>query len=268
MLKATQIGDVTEIKMGRSLDGENVLYWVAAYLIDGVLIDSGCDYSKKELADFLEGKQVSLLINTHYHEDHVGGNALLEKRLRLGALAHPETVRLMSRKYELYPFQVEIWGYPDPSTPAPIGTAVKEGEGNVSLRVIETPGHCIGHISLFEEKRRILFSGDTWVGERPKTARAEENVYQLIADLRKFEELKPKMMFASLGKAVAEPQKVIERTRVYLEETRDEVRRLHSEGKSSERILEELFGRESVLASATQDQLSTKIFIESFLREP
>jgi glyoxylase-like metal-dependent hydrolase (beta-lactamase superfamily II) len=265
MLKARRVGDVTEIKMGRSLDGENALYWVAAYLMGGVLIDTGCDYSKKELADFLEGKQVSVIINTHHHEDHVGGNALLTKRFGLGALAHRETIRLMSRKYELYPFQVEIWGYPDPSTAAPIGDAVKEG--SVSLRVIETPGHCKGHISLFEEERRILFSGDIWVGERPKTARAEENVHQLISDLRKLEELKPEIMFASLGKAVAEPQKVIERTRVYLEETRDEVRRLDSEGKSSEQILMELFGRESVLASATQNQLSTKIFIESLLRE-
>jgi glyoxylase-like metal-dependent hydrolase (beta-lactamase superfamily II) len=265
MLKATQVGHVTEIKMGRSLDDETALYWVAAYLIGGVLIDTACDYSKKELADFLEGKQVSAMINTHYHEDHVGGNALLAKRLTLGALAHPETIRLMSRKYELYPFQVEIWGYPDPSTAVPIGTAIKED--GVNLHVIETPGHCKGHISLFEEERRILFSGDIRVGERPKTARAEENVHQLISDLRKFEEIKPKVMFASLGKGVAEPQKVIERTRAYLEETRDEVRRLHSEGKSSEQILEELFGRESVLASATQNQLSTKIFIESSLRE-
>jgi len=265
MLKATQIGDVTEIKMGRSLDGVTALYWVAAYLIDGILIDTGCDYAKRELADFLERKQVSVIINTHYHEDHVGGNALLAKRFGLGALAHPETIRLMSRKYDMYPYEVEIWGYPDPSTAAPIGTAVKEG--GVSLRIIETPGHCKGHVSLFEEERRILFCGDIWVGERPKTARAEEDVHQLISDLRKFEELGPKIMFASLGKAVDEPQQVIRRTRVYLEETRDEIRRLHSEGKSSEQILEELFGRESVLAPVTQYQLSTKIFIESFLRD-
>jgi ribonuclease/clavin/mitogillin len=164
----------------------------------------------------------------------------------------------------LYPFQVEIWGYPEPSTATAIGTAVKEG--GVSLRVIETPGHCRGHISLFEEERRILFSGDIWVGERPKTARVEEDVHQLISDLRKFEDLRPKTMFASLGKVVPEPQQVIKRTRVYLEETRDEIRRLHSEGKPSEQILTELFGRESVLAQATQNRLSTKIFIESFLR--
>ena len=53
MLKATQVGDVTEIKMGRSIDDETALYWVAAYLIGGILIDTGCDFSKKELADFL-----------------------------------------------------------------------------------------------------------------------------------------------------------------------------------------------------------------------
>ena len=265
MLKATRYGDVTEIKMGRSLDGVTALYWVAGYLIDGILIDTGCDYSKKELAEFLEGKQVSVIINTHYHEDHVGGNALLAKQFGLHALAHPETIPLVSRKYDLYPFEVDIWGYPDPSAAAPIATAVKEG--GIGLRVIETPGHCKGHISLFEEERRILFSGDIWVGERPKTARAEEDVHQLISDLKKFEELRPKIMFASLGKAVAEPQQVIRRTRVYLEETRNEIRRLHSEGKSSEQILEELFGRESVLAPVTQYQLSTKIFIESFLRD-
>jgi len=265
MLKATQVGDVTEIKMGRSIDGETTLYWVAAYLIGGILIDTGCDFSKKELADFLKGKQVSLIINTHHHEDHVGGNALLARQSGLGAMAHAKAIPLMNRKYDLYPFEVELWGYPEPSTATPIGTAVKEG--GVSLRVIETPGHCRDHISLFEEERRILFSGDIWVGERPKTARVEEDVHQLISDLRKFEELRPKIMFASLGKAVSEPQQAIRRTRVYLEETRDEVRRLHSEGKSSEQILEELFGRESVLAEATQYQLSTKIFIESFLRD-
>ena len=265
MLKATEIGDVTEIKMGRSLDGVSVLYWVAAYLIGGILIDTGCDYSKKELGDFLKDKQISVIVNTHYHEDHVGGNTLLVERFRLGALAHVDTVRLMNRTYELYPFEQEIWGYPDSSTATPIGAVVKEG--TVSLRVIETPGHCKGHISLFEEERGILFSGDIWVGERPKTARTEEDVHELISDLRKFEELRPKIMFASLGKVVPDPQEIIRRTRAYMEETRDNIRRLHTEGKSTEQILETLFGRESVLAPVTQHQLSTKIFIESFLRD-
>ena len=264
MLKATQVGDVTEIRLGRSLDGQTVLYWVAAYLIDGILLDTGCDYTKSELSQLLSSRQVSVIVNTHYHEDHVGGNALLRERFGSRVLAHPETVRLMGRKYDLYPYQQAIWGYPTPSTADPIGTTVDDGD--VSLRVVETPGHCKGHISLFEENQRILFSGDTWVGERPKTARAEEDIHQLIADLRKFEELGPKIMFASLGKVVPNPLEVIKRTRSYMETTRDKILKLHSEGKKPEQIRSVLFGRESVLARATQYQLSTKIIIESFLR--
>lgn len=264
MLKATQVGDVTEIKMGRSLDGSTVLYWVAAYLIDGTLIDTGCDYTKEELAEFLTGRQVSRIINTHYHEDHVGGNALLRERFGLRALSHPETIRLMSGRYNLHLYQREVWGYPVPCSADPIGSVVDDGR--VRLRVIETPGHCRGHISLFEENRGILFSGDIWVGERPKTARAEEGEYQLIEDLRKFEGLRPKIMFASLGKVVPDPTETIMRTRAYLEATRDKILELHSQGKSSDQIRDELFGRESVLAEITEQDLSTKIFIESFLR--
>jgi glyoxylase-like metal-dependent hydrolase (beta-lactamase superfamily II) len=265
MLRATQVGDVTEIKMGRSLEGAEVLYWVAAYLIDRILIDTGCDYTKEELAEFLDGRQVSQIVNTHYHEDHVGGNALLGERFGPRAVAHPETVRRMSGKYDLHLYQREVWGYPKPCSAEPIRATVEDGR--VSLRVIETPGHCKGHISLFEENRGILFSGDIWVGERPKTARAEENVYQLVEDLRKFEELRAKVMFASLGKVVPNPTETIRKTREYLEETRDKILELHSLGKSSEQIRDELFGRESVLAEVTEYDLSTKIFIESFLRD-
>ena len=195
MLKATRVGDITEIKLGRSIDGSNVLYWVAAYLVDGILIDTGCDYTKTELVEFLVDKRLSAIVNTHYHEDHVGANALLKQRLGLRALAHQETIRLMGQKYDLYPFQREIWGYPDGCTAEPVQASLVSGE--LSFRIVETPGHCRGHISLFEEKRRALFSGDTWVGERPKIARAEENQHQLICDLGKFEELRPNMMFAS-----------------------------------------------------------------------
>jgi len=171
MLNATQVGNVTEIRMGRSFDGVTVLYWVAAYMIDGILIDTGCDYTKNELGEFLNDKKLSVIVNTHYHEDHVGGNALLAERFGLHALAHQETIRLMNCKYDLYPYQSEIWGYPERCTADPIGSTVNEG--GVSLRVINTPGHCRGHISLFEEARGILFSGDIWVGEHPKTARTE-----------------------------------------------------------------------------------------------
>ena len=140
MLKATRVGDITEIKLGGSIDGSTVLYWVAAYLIDGILIDTGCDFTKTELVEFLVDKHLSAIVNTHYHEDHVGANALLKQRLGLRALAHQETVRLMDQKHDLYPFQREIWGYPDRCTAEPVRASLVNGE--LSFRIVETPGQC------------------------------------------------------------------------------------------------------------------------------
>lgn len=40
MIVAEKFGKVTQIKMGRDYEGR-VLYWVAAYLVDSLLIDTG-----------------------------------------------------------------------------------------------------------------------------------------------------------------------------------------------------------------------------------
>ena len=53
-----------------------VYYSVAAYLLDDLLIDTGCHNTCWELVDFLTDKGVSLAVNTHHHIDHI---ALLSK---------------------------------------------------------------------------------------------------------------------------------------------------------------------------------------------
>ena len=37
--------------------------------------------------------------------------------------------------------------------------------GKYKFKILETPGHTAGSISLFEERNGILFSGDTWFGD-------------------------------------------------------------------------------------------------------
>jgi hypothetical protein len=264
MLKATQIGDVTEIKMGK-VSRRGICPLLGGRVSDRWNPDRYGLRLFQEGAWQSTGRQGNLGHSEHsLHEDHVGGNAFLTERFGIVALAHPVTISLMSKKYDLYEYEREIWGYPDSCTANLIGDLV-EGDA-VSLSVIETQGHCKGHISLFEKDRGILFSGDTWVGEHPKAARAEENLTRLISDLMEFEALRPKILFASLGKVVPNPQQVIRNTREYLEEMRDKILSLHAGGKSTQQIMETLFGRESTLASVTQNQLSPRIFIESFLR--
>jgi hydroxyacylglutathione hydrolase len=78
MLQEKRAGAVTQIMMGREIDGA-VYYWTAAYLVDDLLIDTGCFYTAPELMAYLQDQEISQVVNTHHHEDHIGGNALLQK---------------------------------------------------------------------------------------------------------------------------------------------------------------------------------------------
>lgn len=89
MIIATQYEEVTQIKMSRYPEF-NPGYSVCAYLVDGLLIDSGQAHTAEELTDFLKDKEIRTVVNTHYHEDHISANALLKERYGVELLAHPQ----------------------------------------------------------------------------------------------------------------------------------------------------------------------------------
>jgi glyoxylase-like metal-dependent hydrolase (beta-lactamase superfamily II) len=134
-------------------------------------------------------------INTHYHFDHIGGNAEFQTRLASEKseplLARPASRNLLDRYvrefdrliaeaaanrlanpdvYALAP-ETEPRPWPenfDPATWCPGRIAatglLREGDhidlGGTSLTVIDTPGHSPDSISLFDAKAGILFAGD------------------------------------------------------------------------------------------------------------
>ncbi len=70
MLKASAYGDVERFDLSRTLAGRG-RYWTTAYLVDGMLVDSGCAHSAPELTRALSGAPLTSLVNTHSHEDHI-----------------------------------------------------------------------------------------------------------------------------------------------------------------------------------------------------
>lgn len=120
---------------------------VRMFLIDGkdqsVLIDTGCGSGNPdETIRALAAGQVSV-INTHSHGDHTAANGQFHRFYMHEA--DREVIQLSC------PPDARIWN-------------VKEGDiisvGDISLEVIEIPGHTPGSIALLDKKRRILFSGD------------------------------------------------------------------------------------------------------------
>ena len=65
---------VVRFRMARELLGKQ-FYHTAAYWVDGLLIDTGCAHTARQLTSTLKGWRVDQVVNTHSHEDHIGANA-------------------------------------------------------------------------------------------------------------------------------------------------------------------------------------------------
>ncbi len=78
MLRAITLGVVTRFELARTLAGRG-RYWTAAYLVGDTLIDSGCAHTARELVNALAHVDVRAILNTHSHEDHIGGNGPLRQ---------------------------------------------------------------------------------------------------------------------------------------------------------------------------------------------
>ncbi|HLW47455.1 MAG TPA: MBL fold metallo-hydrolase [bacterium] len=86
------------------------------------------------------GGQISLVLVTHSHADHLGAAAALAA----SAGAVP----------------VRRWGAGD----APLSDGEALEEGGAALRVLHTPGHADDHVVFHWPARRVLFSGDLILG--------------------------------------------------------------------------------------------------------
>lgn len=123
-----------------------------------IMIDSGIGLTTR-VVDFVKEKRltIDILINTHCHVDHIGGNKFFpDAKIYAHELDAPD-IETGSKK--------TLWhfGFQAPLT-FPVAKRVKEGDvintGEYSLTVIHTPGHTEGSMSLYEPEKKILFSGD------------------------------------------------------------------------------------------------------------
>ena len=112
------------------------------------------------------------IILTHGHFDHAGGCAALRAALPAARVYASAVIADVIREGDDAVFSLDIAraidAYPAGSTlqPCPVDVELREGDtiavGDVSLSVIDTPGHSDGHIALVldDGPARSLFAGD------------------------------------------------------------------------------------------------------------
>ncbi len=265
MIETAVFEEVTQIRMSREIEGRPV-YWVAAYLVDGLLIDTGCSYTAEELVAFLDGRPLRQVVNTHFHEDHVGGNHLLQARLGVEIRAPADSVPLIGRKAELFPYQETVWGYPKPTEVKPLPAVIRTEHH--TFAVIDTPGHSAGHASLVEMERGWCFSGDIFAREQMKFIRPEEEMGETVASLRKLLALPTNrlILFTSIGRIVEEGRQVLCTCIDSIEGLSRRAKALEREGCTVPEIMHRLFGGEHSFAQLTNGQYRTENLIRSVLR--
>ncbi|MGA9657522.1 MAG: hydroxyacylglutathione hydrolase [Asticcacaulis sp.] len=86
--------------------------------------------------------RLDFILNTHWHPDHAGGNALLKKRLGCVIYGPQEVTRI-----------------------APLDQLLKAGDlfqlGETALQVIDLTGHTLGHVGYYDAVGGHAFVGDT-----------------------------------------------------------------------------------------------------------
>jgi glyoxylase-like metal-dependent hydrolase (beta-lactamase superfamily II) len=99
---------------------------------------------------------IDLIINTHAHTDHCGGNPFLDGETLIHEKDCSEAEKGTFYRTTFLTGALEG---------IKVDRTLKDGDiidlGEMKLTVLNTPGHTPGSICLYEEEKKILFSGDT-----------------------------------------------------------------------------------------------------------
>ncbi|MEF2967500.1 MBL fold metallo-hydrolase [Paenibacillus sp. M1] len=147
------------------------IFPVNCYLVeeeDGLtLIDAALPYSAAGIIKAAEavGKPLARIVLTHAHSDHIGAlDALKTKFPELPVHISVRDARLLAGDTTLDPGEPQTpirGGVPQPRKVATRpDVLLKEGDRVGSLRVIATPGHTPGSISLLDTRSGALIVGD------------------------------------------------------------------------------------------------------------
>ncbi len=125
---------------------------------EAVVIDPGDD--AKDILKIIreKGFNIKYIINTHAHFDHVGANRALKEATGAELLLHEaDAGELAAASNQSRSFGMGLVVSP------PADRYVKHGDivtaGEVSLKILHTPGHTPGGISLLEQG--MVFTGDS-----------------------------------------------------------------------------------------------------------
>lgn len=135
------------------------------------LVDTGIASSVQRIKDALTAldsgaEDLKRILITHQHDDHVGGlKGMVEwaPNVEVGATDHEAKVISGQRGFDPQSNAFLRYMSRNAKPPGvPVAKILQEGDVVSGFRLISTPGHSIGHISMLRDSDGLLFTADAF----------------------------------------------------------------------------------------------------------
>lgn len=265
-IKKSNFEDVTLYKLGSALFGKPKVS-VYSFLVDRLLIDTGHPKIGKEFAQALKNEPIDQVILTHHHEDHSGNVEELKKVKGIPVFASPLCCQLIRNPKRIEPARIMSWGQPKKATAQTLDLIEDIVTTNYKFKILETPGHAIDQISLYEADKGWLFSGDIFVHHYIKAFMRDEDMLEQINSIKKLLQLDFDVLFCNHQPVLKNGKAKLASKLDFLENFYGSVKAEYAKGKSPKQIMKSLQLKEQrILKLLSLGQLSQLNMITSAIR--
>ena len=245
----------------RSWRGALVGYDVSAYMLGDVLVDTGFPRGGQTLLEAVDALHPRGIVLTHWHEDHAGSAPALAAS-GVPMVMHGECESLLRERPAIRSYRREVWGHTAALRSPLLGFDV------APLELVETPGHSADHLAVWDPERRILASGDLFLGVKVRVAHEEdESPRTLVASLRRAAALEPRLLLDAHRGPVRDAAAQLRAKADWNEEQIGAIERLHAQGVEAGEIVRRLFGGESLVGWVSGLEYSRRGFVRAVLKE-
>ncbi|MBA4073022.1 MAG: hypothetical protein C0497_14485, partial [Gemmatimonas sp.] len=238
MLQIIHHDEVTELRFS-TWRSRSVGFRVSAFLVRGVLVDTGFPDCAGNLEQFTATTRPDGCLVTHFHEDHSGGVAAVA-RAGVPVWMDARTASRVRQPAPIGFYRRYTWG-----SPSPVG-AFTPFTPPGSLECIATPGHSDDHHAVWDRETGALFGGDLFIGVKVRSSHASEQPRTLVRSLRRVIALGPQRLFDAHRGLVDNPVALLTAKADWLEQAIASIDALIAEGLDDTAIARCVLGHDWV----------------------